>query len=90
VVVVVRSKCKWKAEVESNSKSPLLMVVVMAVAGRWRWWLVEVVMLLVAAGRVVVVMELGYCHNMWSTLCMQSGTASLTLALLRILLRVVA
>jgi hypothetical protein len=27
---------------------------------------------------------------MWSTLCMQSGTASLTLALLRILLRVVA
>jgi hypothetical protein len=89
VVVVVKSKCKWKVAVESNSKSPLLMVV-MAVVGRWRCWLVEVVMMLAAAGRVVVVMELGYCHNMWSTLCMQSGTASLTLALLRIWLRVVA
>lgn len=87
MVVVVKSKCKWKVAVESYSKSPLLMAVMAAVG---RWWMVEVVMLLVAAGRVVVVMELGYCHNMWSTLCMQSGTTSLTLALLRILLRVVA
>lgn len=72
VVVVERSRCKWKVAGESSSKSPMKWVEKVGV-GSYRWMMVVV-------ERVrAVEAEMALGCNMRSTLCMRSHRVFLIL-----------